>query len=108
VTDLFHDETTGFRERLLMQLGIASHVIGLAVYLGFFPGKDLKPISLLAAVYFFGSILYYLIAISVKWSVIFRFWKPRPLDQEETEANKELDSPDDYIPTEEERKDLRG
>jgi hypothetical protein len=97
VTDLFNDETTGFRERLLMQLGIASHVIGLSVYLGFFPGRDLKPVSLLAAVYFFGSILYYLIAISVKWSLIFRFWKPRPLDHEEQEANKELASPEDYI-----------
>lgn len=97
VSDLFSDPTTGFRERLLMQLGIASHVLGFAVYFGFFPGRDMKPISLLAAVYFFGSILYYLISITVTWSVLFKFWKPRPLTAQEQIANKELSSPEDYV-----------
>jgi hypothetical protein len=102
LSDLFSDSTTGFRERLLMQLGIASHILGFAVYLGFFPGSDLKPISLLAAVYFFGSILYYLMVISVSWAVIFRFWQPRVLTQEEKEANLELSSVKDYVEEENE------
>lgn len=97
VNDLFSDVTTGFRERLLMQLGIASHVLGLAVYLGFFPGTELRPIYLLAAVYFFGSILYYLISVALAWAVLFRFWRPRPLTAEETEHNLDLHSPADYI-----------
>lgn len=97
ISNLFDDPTTGFRERLLMQLGIASHVIGLAVYLGFFPGKDLKPASLLLAVYFFGSILYYLMSIALSWFVIFKFWKPKPLSPEEQDVNIEMDSPSDYV-----------
>jgi hypothetical protein len=97
VSDLFSDSTTGFRERLLMQIGIASHVLGFAVYLGFFPGKDLKPVSLLIAVYFFGSILYYLIAVAVYWAFLFQFWTPRPLSEVEQEVNKKLSSPEDYI-----------
>lgn len=97
VSDLFSDDSTGFRERLLMQVGIASHVLGLAVYLGFFPGPDLKPVSLLAAVYFFGAILYYLIAVSVTWAFLFRFWQPRKLSNEEQAANKKIGTPQDYI-----------
>lgn len=97
VSDLFDDSTTGFRERLLMQLGIASHVLGFAVYFGFFPGRDMKPVSLLAAVYFFGSILYYLISVTVTWNVIFKFWRPRALTAAEQAANKELSSPQDYL-----------
>lgn len=97
VSDLFNDPTTGFRERLLMQLGIASHILGFAVYLGFFPGKELKPVSLLFAVYFFGAVLYYLIAVAVHWAVLFRFWQPRQLTVEEQVANKELSSPEDYV-----------
>ena len=96
LSDLFSDSTTGFRERLLMQLGIASHILGLAVYLGFFPGSDLKPISLLAAVYFFGSILYYLMAISVSWAIVFRFWQPRALTPKEQEANLDLSSVENF------------
>lgn len=79
ISDLLADSGTGLRERLLMQLGIASHIIGFAVYLCYFPGAELKPISLLAAVYFFGTILYYLMAVSVSWAFIFQFWKPRAL-----------------------------
>ena len=97
VSDLFSDATTGFRERLLMQLGIASHILGFSVYLGFFPGKELKPASLLVAVYFFGAVLYYLIAVSVHWAILFKFWKPKVLTETEQEANKELDSPQDYL-----------
>lgn len=77
ISDLFRDQSIGFRERVLMQVGIAAHVFGLATYFGFFPGKDLQPVSILAAVYFFGSILYYLIAVAVSWGVIFKFWQPR-------------------------------
>ena len=102
LSDLFDDPTTGFRERLLMQVGIASHILGFAVYLGFFPGADLKPISLLAAVYFFGSILYYLIAVSVSWAFLFQFWQPRALTPSEQEANQELASPKDYLDEEDE------
>ena len=97
VSDLFNDPTTGFRERLLMQLGIASHVLGFAVYLGFFPGKELKPVSLLFAVYFFGAVLYYLIAVAVHWAFIFRFWRPKQLTPAEAEINKEISSPEDFI-----------
>lgn len=97
VSDLFSDETTGFRERLLMQLGIASHVMGFAVYAGFFPGREIPPLSILAAVVIFGFNLYYIMAIAVGWSMIFRFWKPQPLSPREEELNLELHSPDDYI-----------
>ena len=97
LSDLFSDRTTGFRERLLMQLGIASHILGLAVYLGFFPGRELKPVSLLAAVYFFGAILYYLMSVTVTWAFIFRFWQPKALSPEEEEFNREISSPKDYL-----------
>lgn len=102
-SDLFNDSTTGFRERLLMQLGIASHVFGFAVYLGFFPGSEVKPISLLAAVYFFGFILYYLIAATVSWWILFKFWRPQPLSPAEVETNKEISSPLDYLKPDEEK-----
>lgn len=97
VSDLFADETTGFRERLLMQLGIASHVIGFAVYIGFFPGREIPPLSILAAVVVFGFNLYYIMAVAIGWSFIFRFWKPQPLTPFEEELNRDLHSPDDYV-----------
>lgn len=97
VSDLFADESTGFRERLLMQLGIAAHVIGFAVYIGFFPGREIPPMSILGAVFIFGFNLFYITAAAISWSVIFKFWKPRALDPEEEELNRELHSPDDYI-----------
>ena len=97
VSDLFNDPSTGFRERLLMQVGLASHILGLAVYFVFFPGKELQPISLLVAVYFFGSILYYLISVAVGWNILFQCWQPRPLSPPEQEHNKELSSPEDFI-----------
>lgn len=97
VNDLFHDPTTGFRERLLMQFGIASHVLGFALYFGYFPGRDMKPVSLLAAVYFFGSILYYLISISVTWAFLFKFWKPRAFTPDEEFASHELTFPEDQL-----------
>ena len=89
ISDLLSDPDTGFRERILMQVGIASHVVGLAVYLGYFPGADLKPVSLLAAVYFFGAILYYIAAVMVQWAFIFQFWKPTRLNVPEAEAEPE-------------------
>jgi hypothetical protein len=97
VSDLFADETTGFRERLLMQLGIAAHVIGFAVYLGFFPGREVSPLTLLAAVFVFGFNLYYIMSVAVCWSFIFCFWQPRPLTPVEEEINREMHSPEDYI-----------
>ncbi len=97
VSDLFSDELTGFRERLLMQLGIASHIIGFAVYIGFFPGREIPPLSILAAVVVFGFNLYYIMAVSIGWSVIFRFWKPQPLTLLEEAHNLALDSPEQYI-----------
>ncbi len=100
VSDLLSDETTGFRERLLMQLGIAAHVIGFAVYLGFFPGRDVSPLSLVGAVFVFGFNLYYIMLVAVSWSFLFRFWRPAAIDPLEIEANfdlpeqvSELDSP---------------
>ena len=99
VSDLFADPTTGFRERLLMQLGIAAHVIGFAVYIGFFPGREVPPLSLLGAVFIFGFNLYYIMTVAVSWSIIFLFWKPKPLSPIEEEINRELHSPDDYIVT---------
>jgi hypothetical protein len=102
LNDLFNDSTTGFRERLLMQVGIATHILGLSVYLGFFPGTELKPVSLLAAVYFFGSILYYLISVTVTWAILFRFWQPRTLTPEEQEANLEMFSAKDFVEESEE------
>lgn len=102
LNDLFRDPTTGFRERLMMQVGIASHVLGLAVYFGFFPGPELKPISLLVAVYFFGAILYYLMAVTIVWSITFTFWQPRALTEEEAEANLGLHSAEDYVTSERE------
>jgi hypothetical protein len=97
VSDLFSDESTGFRERLLMQLGIAAHVIGFAVYIGFFPGREVPPLTILGAVFVFGFNLYYIMAVSVTWSIIFGFWQPRPLSPIEEEINRELHSPEDYI-----------
>ncbi len=97
VSDLFADESTGFRERLLMQLGIASHVIGFAVYVGFFPGREIPPISILGAVVIFGFNLYYIMAVAIGWSFVFRFWKPEPLSPYEEELNRDLHSPDDYV-----------
>ena len=41
-------------------------------------------------------------AISISWAVIFRFWQPRVLTQEEKEANLELSSVRDYVEEEEE------
>lgn len=100
VSDLLSDETTGFRERLLMQLGIAAHVVGFAVYLGYFPGRAVSPLSLLGAVFIFGFNLYYIMSVAVSWSVLFRFWRPEAVDPLEVEANfdlpeqvSELDSP---------------
>jgi hypothetical protein len=98
VSDLFADETTGFRERLLMQLGIAAHVIGFAVYIGFFPGRDVSPLTLVAAVFVFGFNLYYIMNVAIVWSFIFKFWEPVPLSPFEEELNQDLESPDDYIP----------
>ncbi len=97
VSDLFSDESTGIRERLLMQLGIAAHVIGFAVYIGFFPAREVPPISILGAVFIFGFHLFYITAITIGWSVIFRFWQPQPLTDLEEELNQELHSPDDFI-----------
>lgn len=99
VSDLFADPTTGFRERLLMQLGIAAHVFGFAVYIGFFPGRDVPPLSLLGAVFIFGFNLYYIMTVAITWSIIFLFWKPKPLSPIEEEINREMHSPDDYIET---------
>lgn len=99
VSDLFADETTGFRERLLMQLGIAAHVIGFAVYIGFFPGREVPPVTLLAAVFIFGFNLYYIMSVAVAWSFIFLVWKPKPLTPLEEELNQEMHSPDHYIET---------
>ena len=96
-SDLFADEMTGFRERLLMQLGIASHIIGFAVYIGFFPGREIPPLTILAAVVIFGFNLYYIMAVAVGWSFVFRFWKPEPLTELEEEYNRDLHSPDQYI-----------
>jgi hypothetical protein len=100
LNEMLSDPTTGFRERVLMQLGIATHILGFAAYLGFFPGSELKPVSLLAAVYFFGSIVYYLMAVAICWSVTFRFWKPRVLTPEEQEANLEVYADKDLVENE--------
>lgn len=97
VSDLLSDETTGFRERLLMQLGIAAHVIGFAVYLGFFPGRNVSPLSLLGAVFVFGFNLYYIMLVAVSWSVLFRFWKPESLSPVEDGVGIHLPSPEEYI-----------
>lgn len=96
VVDMFKDKSIGFRERLLMQVGIASHAIGYAVFFGFFPGNQIPPITLLGAVYFFGFNLYYLMMVAISWGIIFRFWKPRALSDAEQVINKSLDSPEEY------------
>ncbi len=91
VADLYNDEAAGFRERLLMQLGIASHVIGFSVYFGFFPGREVPPLSVLGAVYFFGFNLYYIMLVSIGWNTIFRWWKPedRFEDGEDEDPNED-------------------
>ena len=96
VSDLLRDHRAGFRERLLMQAGIASHILGFAVYIGYFPGPDLNPISLLAAVYFFGAVLYYIMAVAVQWAILFKFWRPSgPISEEAPSLEKESTSPSD-------------
>lgn len=81
-SDLFNDPNSGIRERWLMQLGVASHVLGIAVYVGFFPGHEISPLSLLGAAMAFAFNAYYLMAISIAWSIVFRYWYPQPTSKD--------------------------
>lgn len=95
-SDLFSDPSAGFREKLLMQFGLVSHVIGLAVYIGFFPGGQVPPLSLLGAAFIFAFNLYYIMIVSITWSIVFLFWQPGALSPEEEKLNLRLESSDSY------------
>lgn len=91
VSDLLQDPNADSRERWLMQLGIVAQVAGFAAYFGFFPGRDVSPLSLVAVVFVFGFHLYYISVAAIVWSLIFRFWQPQPRSQEEVDSDRELD-----------------
>ncbi|MGE0491549.1 MAG: hypothetical protein AB7S38_20225 [Vulcanimicrobiota bacterium] len=100
IQDVLADETIGLREKILLNLGIGSHLIGFVVYFTVYPAQTVPVVSLLSSLFFFYFILYYLMMVQLKWSLIFRFWKPSA-EAPTVASLHELAEPTRYLDAEE-------
>ncbi len=100
--DLLNDPEITIRERLLLNFGIASHLLGFVVYFTVYPGQSVPLVSLLSSLFFFYLLLYYLMLCMIKWAVIFRFWKPVPATTPGPQTVKDLSEPTRYLDDEDE------
>lgn len=96
--DLLRDPESGHLERMLLNLGISSHILGLIVYFTIYPAQSVPFVSLLVTVFFFYFLLYYVMLTMMCWALVFRVWKPaNPVPHEAVELELEVSEPTRYL-----------
>ncbi|GMU57166.1 MAG: hypothetical protein AMXMBFR33_63120 [Candidatus Xenobia bacterium] len=77
--------STSRTEKVVLWLGLLTHLSGMALYIWVYPGKALSPLSILGSLLFYYFILYHIMLSCLLLAGLFKVWKPQLAAPEEGE-----------------------